>query len=81
MLRTLDGRTRRCLNLEMGHVLGLTYHPAVACSVLDHYTASDRYTPTDAMLLRLLYAPDLCPGMPRAEAPAAVARLVSELSG
>ncbi len=74
------GRTRRCLNHEMEHVLGLTYHPADAYSVLDDHTASDRYTPTDAMLLRLLYAPDLSLGMPRAEALAAVARLLPRLS-
>ncbi|MCZ6523382.1 MAG: DUF2927 domain-containing protein [Alphaproteobacteria bacterium] len=75
-----DGRGRRCLNPEMAHLLGLTYHPADAYSVLDEHTASDRYTPTDTMLLRLLYAPDLSPGRPRAEALAAVARRVCALS-
>ncbi|MEE8245844.1 MAG: hypothetical protein V3S87_01130 [Alphaproteobacteria bacterium] len=64
----------------MAHLLGLTYHPADAYSVLDEHTASDRYTPTDTMPLRLLYALDLSPGRPRAEALAAVARRVCVLS-
>jgi len=72
--------TRRCLYHEMGHVVGLTYHPADAYSVLDQASATDRYTATDALLLRLLYAPELYPGMPRAEALGTVARLLPRLS-
>jgi hypothetical protein len=72
--------TRRCLYHEMGHVVGLTYHPTDAYSVLDHASATDRYTATDVMLLRLLYAPELYPGMPRADALGVVGRLVPRLA-
>lgn len=71
---------RRCLYHEMGHVVGLSYHPDDAFSVLDHASAIDRYTATDALLLRLLYGPELTLGMPRADALRTVDRLLPGLA-
>jgi hypothetical protein len=58
-----DARLRACLYHELAHVLGLTYHPTEAFSVLDDNAAE--FTPSDATLLALLYDRRITAGMTR----------------
>ncbi len=60
-----DARLRACLYHELAHVLGLSYHPTEAFSVLDNNAAE--FTRSDAILLGLLYDRRITAGMTRDE--------------
>ncbi len=57
-----------CLNHEMAHIMGLTYHPSDLYSILDHASNTESLTTADRELLALLYDRRLVPGMARREA-------------
>lgn len=69
-----------CLYHEMAHIMGLTYHPDDAYSVLDHASHAETLTQFDRALLSLLYNRRLSPGMSRAETVAMVRWLLTDPS-
>ncbi len=74
----VEGRSgrRKCLYHELGHALGLPFHPQ-AFSVLNYESATDGHTDLDRRLLALLYHRALWPGMPRDATIEAVRKLVA----
>ena len=64
----IDAGFLRCLYHELGHIMGLTYHPGDLYSILDHASNTDGLTSADWQLLALLYDRRLVPGMARRQA-------------
>lgn len=67
---------RKCLYHELGHTLGLPFHPK-AFSVLNYESATDGHTDLDRKLLALLYHRSVWPGMPRDAVLETVRKLVA----
>ena len=72
-------RNQQCLYHEMAHAVGLAYHPSDAFSILNHESATARFTRIDRVLLALLYSGSLSSGMKRADALRAAAGILPNL--